>query len=37
LTAYYHVRAAGYLIQYARLLFGVDRLERVKLKAKVSG
>jgi glycosyltransferase involved in cell wall biosynthesis len=31
LAAYYHVRAAGYLLQYARLLFGVDKLERVKL------
>jgi glycosyltransferase involved in cell wall biosynthesis len=37
LAAYYHVRAAGYLLQYARLLLGIDRLERVSLERRVLG
>lgn len=32
LLAYYHTRLAGYLVQYARLWLGLDRLERVKLE-----
>lgn len=31
MAIFYHVRAAGYLLQYARLLLGIDRIERVKL------
>jgi glycosyltransferase involved in cell wall biosynthesis len=34
-VAYYHVRTAGYLSQYVRLVLGVDRLPRVRL-ARVS-
>lgn len=36
MTAYYHLRTAGYLLQYARLLLGVDRLQRVSLNARRS-
>lgn len=31
LLVYYHLRLAGYVVQYARLLTGVDSLERVNL------
>lgn len=33
MTAYYHLRAYGYFRQWARLLLGVDKLERERLGA----
>jgi glycosyltransferase involved in cell wall biosynthesis len=36
MTAYYHVRTAGYLRQMARLHLGIDRIERVRLHPAVS-
>ncbi len=32
LLVYYHLRLAGYVVQYARLLCGRDTIERVKLR-----
>ena len=34
LLAYYHTRLVGYAVQYARLWMGLDRIERLRLKAR---
>ncbi len=37
MTAYYHVRTAGYLTQYARFLLGRERIDRVRLARRAHG
>jgi hypothetical protein len=36
MTVYYHLRTAGYLMQYSRLLLGIDRIDRVRLVGKAA-
>jgi hypothetical protein len=36
MSVYYHLRTAGYLTQYSRLLLGIDRIDRVRLVGKAA-